>query len=196
MNLSSFKIVFARGCALALPLVVVAYVLIKILSAFEEMIKPFAIKLGIDKLLGEITLTVIAVIGIMILMILLGLLMQFSIVAGFRKHLEELVLKFIPSLNHLKAMAAEKLDFDNATYNWKPVLLFYENKYSPAFIVEENDRLITFFLAKGTSLNDGEIVITDKSEVVFSEITSRQMHQCSKQYGKGYISLIKKMDVW
>lgn len=196
MNRPSFKLIFAKGCALALPLGVVAYVFLKILSAFEEMIKPIATKLGVDKLLGEITLTVIALIVLMILMFLLGLLMQLSAVAGFRKNLEELVLKFIPSLNHLKTMAAEKLDFDEATSGWKPVLLFYENKYSAAFIVEENDKLITFFLTKGTSLSEGEIVITDKSEIVFSEITSRQMHQCSKQYGKGYISLIKKMDVW
>ncbi|HRI22584.1 MAG TPA: hypothetical protein PLA68_16600 [Panacibacter sp.] len=196
MNKLSFKKIFARGCALAIPLCIVAYVIIKLVDAFEKIINPVATKLGIEKIFGEITLTVMALLLLMVLMFLLGLLMQFSIVAGFTKNLQDVILKFIPSLNHLKTMAAEKLDFDNTLNTWKPVLLFYENRYSPAFIIEENEHLITFFLTKGTSLNEGEILITDKNETVFLEITSKQMHQCSKQYGKGYLSLIKKMDVW
>lgn len=195
MNFHSIKKIFGNGFALAIPLGVIVYVLIKLVGIFEKIISPIATRLGIAKILGEITLTVIAVFVLLVLMLLLGLLMQFSVVAAFRKSLEELVLKFIPSLNHLNTMAAEKFDFDDATNTWKPVLLYYENKYSPAFLIEENDQLITFFLIKGTSLAEGEILITGKNDVQFTEMTFAQMHQYNKQYGKGFLSLIKKTDV-
>lgn len=191
MNLSSFKKIFFSGIALAIPLGVVTYVFIKLLAIFEEMISPLAKKFGVEKVLGEVTLTVLTILILLVIMFLLGLLMRFSVVTGFRKGMEEVVLKFIPSLNHLKTMAADKLDFDHATNLWKPVLIHFENKYSPAFMVEENEELVTLFVTKGTSLDEGEILIANKKEISFSAITATQMKHCSKQFGKGYIAFIK-----
>ena len=145
-----------------MPLGVVVYVFIKLLDIFQKLINPLAIKLGIERILGELTLTIFAVFLLLLLMFLLGLLMQFSAVAGFGSNLEELVLKFVPSLRNLKTIAAEKLELENAANSWKPVMVLHEKKYFPAFIIEELNELMTLYLIRGTGINEGEILITSK----------------------------------
>jgi uncharacterized membrane protein len=192
MNLSVIKKIFGRGFTLAIPLGVVLYVFIKLVEIFEKLISPLATKLGIERILGELTLTIITVFLLLVFMFLLGLLMQLSIVSSFGKSLEDVVVKFVPSLNQIKTMAAEKLDVENTSNTWKPVLLLHEKKYFPAFVIEELNDLITLYTIIGTSINDGEILITRKSDVSIVEITASQIRLFSKQYGKGYLSLIEK----
>ena len=104
--------------------------------------------------------------------------------------MESLVLKFIPSLYQLKAMADDKLELQNAKDTWKPVILLHENKYSAAFIIEEEGDLITLLVSKTVTLSDIEILITKKSEVKTIPVNYMDLQKCSKAFGKGFISLI------
>jgi uncharacterized membrane protein len=192
MNLSTIKKIFGRGLALAIPLGVVVYVFIKLMEVLEKLIGPVAAKLGIERILGELTLTILTVFVLLVFMFLLGLLMQFSLVAGIGKEMEEIVFKFIPSLRNLKTIAAEKLDLVNATNAWKPVIVLHDKKYFPAFVIEELDDLITLYLIMGTAISEGELLITSKKEITLITITAIEINQFSKQYGKGYLSLVAK----
>ncbi|HEY9256940.1 hypothetical protein [Chitinophaga sp.] len=155
-----------------------------------HVISPIATNLGIQKMLGELTLTILAVFLILLIIVLLGLLMQINSVAGIGKKMEDIAFRIFPSLNQVKLLAAEKLDFDSQSTNWKSVLIYFEEKYSPAFLVEEKDDLQTFFVMKGTTLEDGEILITTKKSVTLIEISSVQLHQYCRQFGKGFLPLI------
>jgi uncharacterized membrane protein len=77
MNVSAIKKIFGKGLVLAIPFGVVVYVFIKLLGIFQKLVNPFAIRLGIERILSELTLTVFAVFLLLIFMFLLGLLMQF-----------------------------------------------------------------------------------------------------------------------
>lgn len=195
MKNSSLKTIFVSGLALAFPIAVFAYVFIRIIGIFEKMIGPLATKMGIDKIFGQLTLTIIAILIIILLILLLGLVMQISVVANKSKEMEAIILKFIPSLNQLKVMAADKLDIESSQNLWKPVLLFLEQKYNAAFIIEENDELITLFVTKGTSLHEGEIITTQKNDISYTPVTYDELHKYSKAYGKGYISMIKNLSI-
>lgn len=186
----SLKRTIGRGIALALPLSIVVYVLYRFIKIFEKVIAPFAKKFGVDNVLGEITLTFFAVLAILAIVFILGLFMQISLVRDLRKYVEEWVLKFIPSLNHLKLMAAEKMDLENATSNWKPVLLLKGDQYLPGFIIEENNEWITLALAKAPSTEPKDMLIVKKSTISYKEITMKQMRDFNKQFGKGYLSVI------
>jgi hypothetical protein len=187
----SFKRTLGRGIALALPLAIVIYVLYKFIKIFEQGVAPIAKKLGIDTILGELTMTFFAVLIILAIVFVLGLLMNISIIANLRKEVESWILKFVPSLNHLKLMAAEKLDLDNAVTNWKPVLLLKSDQYMPAFIVEESSEWITLAIAKAPTTEPKDMLIIKKSSVSYKEISMKQMHDFNKQFGKGYLSLIQ-----
>ena len=186
----SLKRIIGRGIALAIPLSIVIYVVYKFLKIFEKALAPVANKFGVDHVLGELTLTFLAVLAILAIVFILGLLMQIDIIADLRKHVEGWILKFIPSLNHLKLMAVEKLDMENAATLWKPVLLLKGDQYMPAFIIEEKGEWITLALAKAPGTEPKDMLITKKSAVSYKEISMKQMHEFNKQFGRGYLSLI------
>ena len=105
--------------------------------------------------------------------------------------MEALVLKFIPSLYQLKAMADDKLELQNAKDTWKPVILLHENKYYAAFIIEEDSELITLLVSQTVTMSDVEILVTKKTDVKTIPVNYMDLQKCSKSFGKGFISLIK-----
>jgi hypothetical protein len=189
MTLTSFKRVLGRGLILAVPIGIIGYLFMRFLHLFEKLAEPLAHKFGVEKIFGEITLTVFAVAGIVLLIFLLGLLMEVGTIARFGRDVDGIVLKFFPSLNHFKLMAAEELDAEGAEQNWRPVLLHRGNTLSPAYIIEEAGEWITFGLVKGYHTEPGEMLIIRKSEVSYQDITLKEMKKFSKQYGRGYISI-------
>lgn len=74
--------------------------------------------------------------------------MQIPLVSRLTGTMEGVIVRFIPSINQLKLMANDTLYLEDAQVAWKPVLLLHEQKYSAAFVVEENDELITLILDK------------------------------------------------
>jgi alpha-D-ribose 1-methylphosphonate 5-triphosphate synthase subunit PhnI len=72
-------------------------------------------------------------------------------------------------------------------------LLFFENKYNAAFFIEKNDIFITLFVIKGIDISSGEILITKIQEVQIQEISSKELHQYTRQYGKGFLSMLKEI---
>jgi hypothetical protein len=189
--MAALKKIFFRGLALAVPLGIVGYVFYRILHIIERIISPVTIKLGIHRILGGATITILALLLILLFILLLGLLMKISVVSGIRQKMEDTILKFVPSLNYLRLMGADKLDPEDSHNNWKPVLLNAEGKYHAAFIVEETETLITLFVSKGTSLKEGEILTTHKKDITVIPATFEQLDKFSKGFGKGFISLIE-----
>lgn len=192
INMNRLKKTFITGLALAVPLAIVIYVFFRILHIIEKFISPIATKIGIHRILGGATLTVLALLLILLMILLLGLLMKISVISGIRQKMEDMILKFVPSLNYLKLMEADKLDLANSQNTWKPVLLNAGGKFHAAFVVEETETLITLFVSKGTSLKEGEILTTHKKDVELIATTFEQLNKFSKGFGRGFISLIRE----
>nr|WP_214460634.1 hypothetical protein [Flavihumibacter fluvii] len=190
MSAFSIRRTIGRGIALALPLAIAVYVLYRSIRIFEKILAPVANTFGVDHVLGELTLTFFAILAILFIIFLLGLLMQVSFVANMRRYIEGWILKFVPSLNHLKLMAAEKLDLENAVTNWKTILFLKGDQYIPGFIIEESNEWITIAIAKAPETEPKDMLIIKKDSVSYIEITMKQMHDFNKQFGKGYLSLI------
>jgi hypothetical protein len=191
--LKHFKRIFGRGLALAVPVAIVVFVFIRIIGIVEKVILPLAAKLGIEKIWGDITLTLFAIFLIIFLILLFGLLMQITAVSTIRERVEGVIMKFVPSLNQLKLMAADNLDLDTAENTWRPVLLYIKDKakYSPAFIVEEYGEWITLFICTETSTRNGEILIINKAKISLIPITYSELRWCNRAAGKGYLKIIK-----
>lgn len=186
----TFKKIIGNGLLLAVPVGTILYIAIKLTNMLIHVISPIATDLGIERILGELTLTILAVFVILLIVFLLGLLMQINLVAGFGKKAEDIALRIFPSLNQVKLLASEKLNFDSQSTTWKSMIIYYEEKYSPAFLVEENEDLVTFLVMKGATLQEGEILITKKAAVTMIEIQTAQLHQYCRQFGKGFLPLI------
>jgi uncharacterized membrane protein len=190
-NFSLTKIL-GKGLIIAIPLGIVVYVLMKFLDMFKKIIEPLSEQFGVQKLFGQLTLTILTVFSIVLVVFILGLLMRINFLESFGKNLEEVVMKFFPSLQQLKVTAAEKLNLETNSSSWKPVLVCHENKYNAAFVIEKKDDLITLFVIKGIEISDGEVLITKQSEVELTDISSKELHQFTKHYGKCILGSIKE----
>ena len=191
MQKFSIKRTLVRGIALAVPVGIVVYLFLHFVGVFEKKIAPLAEKFGIEHIWGELTLTVLAILALLVFVFLLGLLMQLPIVASFRNSVEEMILKVFPSLNHLKLMAAEKLNAENATTRWKPALIKRNEQYYPAYIIEESAEWITYVPVKVPTTEPGDMVLVRAGSISYQEITMKQLADCNKHFGKGYQSLLK-----
>lgn len=192
MNILSLKHLFGRGLVIAIPLGVILYIFLKIVAIFEKLVAPISEKIGIHKIFGELTLTVFAVFLIILLVLIMGLLMRLAYFERFGRSMEDVVFKIFPSLNQLKITAIEKLELENNTESWKPVLLFHEERFTPAFIIEQNEEMITLFVLKSVDISNGEFLITRKEAVQYQEITAKEIRQYTRQFGKGFLPLIDK----
>ena len=191
MTKFSLKSTIFRGIALGFPLSVVLYVLYKFIKIFEKLIGPIAKKFEIERIFGEITLTFFAVLAMLAIAFLLGLLMRITLIANIKGEVESLVLKLIPSLNHLKLMAAERLNADITDVNWKPVLVLKGDQCFPAYILEENEEWITLATVRMPNTDPGGMMLIKQSSITCIPITMKEMRVCNKQFGKGYINKIK-----
>jgi hypothetical protein len=191
--MNRLKNILFNGLTLAIPIVAIGYLLLKLTNAFERLFGPLVIQFGIERLLGKITLTFLAMLSILLLIIILGLLMKLTLIASFGKVLEDMILKFLPWLNQIKVMAADSLDLENVSTQWKPVLLYTENAYFLAFLVDESQNLASFFVVKGSKTDEGELMTTEKGLIKYYPIEGSELRLISKQYGKGMIALITKL---
>jgi hypothetical protein len=192
MSKFNFKRILGRGLMLAVPIGIIAYVFLRFVRLFEKLAEPIAKKLGVERILGELTLTILAIVGILLLVFLLGLLMEMAFIAQVGKDMDALILRFFPSLNHFKLEAAEKLGVDDATQNWRPVLLHRANTLMPAYVIEETAEWVTLGLVKGYHTEPVDMLIIKRSEVSYQDISLKEMKSFSKQYGKGYISIASR----
>jgi hypothetical protein len=188
MRSFSFRQTMVKGVMLALPLAIVFYVLVRVIGILEKLLSPLAKKAGISNIFGDITLTVIAIASLLILIFLFGLMMKLAFIANFRLYIQDVILKMVPSLNHLKLIAAEKLDIDDAVDFWKPILLADGDQFIPAYIVEESSEWMVILSIKPPSAEPDNIRIIKRSSVRYKEITMKQMMQCVKQFGKGFVN--------
>lgn len=192
MSTFSLKKTIFNGITLAIPLGIILYVLMRIMGVLQKAITPIAQKIGIDRLFGQITLTILVVFVILVLIFVCGLLMRLHFIKGFRSYIEGMIIRVVPSLNHLKLIAAEKLDVQSETLQWKPVLLWRKNEeeYVSAYIIEETNDWIIIAITNMPSTEPGQVLITKKSVVTYKEITMTEMQEHNKLFGKGYLSLI------
>jgi hypothetical protein len=72
------------------------------------------------------------------------------------------------------------------------VLLKNGEQYLPAYIIEENEEWITMAKIKIPTIDPGDLLITKKSAITYTEITMKELRQFNKQFGRGYISFIEK----
>jgi|GEM_PF-2260367 hypothetical protein len=193
MAKNKLKSILGDGIALAVPLAVVLYVFGKIIAVIQKAISPVAGKYGIDTFLGDITLTVLALLVLLLLILALGLFMQFPVVTKIRDSIEEIILRFIPSLNQLKTVLAERFDREHATSFWKPVLLEQSDTYGFAFLVEESAEIGVFFKLEGNSFHEGKTKILKRKHYTYTHVEPAEMRKCLKQYGIGSTELIDRL---
>lgn len=193
MRKFSFGRTIINGFTLAVPLMVIFYVLARVIIALEKLIGPLAEKLNITRIFGEITLTILASIVLLFLIFVLGILMYIPFVSRLKDVMEDWVLRLVPSLNQLKLLAKEKFEVENEKASWKSVLVLRDNEYSPAYVTEENDQWVSIAFIKAPHGSAEDMIVVRKTEIEYKEVPMTTLHRVGRQYGKGLISLVQDL---
>jgi uncharacterized membrane protein len=187
------KQIIGDGLALAIPLVVIFYVLHKAHQVLKQGIGPLAEKWGIHELFGKLTLSILAILVMVAIVLFMGLLMQFAIVNRLRNEVEKVVLKFFPSLKQVNALVADKLDLEGASSSWKPVVLSTEEEIHLAFLVEEKDGIGVFYVVKGRNVKEVELLILESRRYTWKPVEAHLMRKVLGQFGVGAPDLIRSV---
>jgi hypothetical protein len=190
MKETKIKTAFALGLVITLALAAISYVLIRLVGFLKPVITPIAHKMGMQNDLGEIAITLLAILAIVVLVFILGYLALLPSASVYKDKLEQQLLKLYPPLNYLKVMAEEKLKMDTSRADWRPVLALVDDQYLPAFIIEENQEWLTLSVLYVPKSDPMEILIVRKDAVQCIPITTEQMLQNNRLFGKGHLSLI------
>lgn len=192
MKSFSFKKTFGKGVFLGIPILLSIYAFIKVEILFEKVVEPIAHQIGVEKILGEITLTLFAIVLLILFLFLLGLLMRVSFIASVGNDVEALVFKLVPSLNRIKMMAAEKLDMESEEKLWLPVLVYIDDSFVPAFVIEEDAVWVSLLTVKVPGSDPENLVIKKKEGLQLIPISLKELNSNNRQFGKGYIDIFKK----
>ena len=187
MKKINFKQTFINGLFLALPLLAILYIGFKFVRIIENLISPLAQKIGIQHLLGELTLTVFALIILLIFFLILGVLLHVNLLHELNKQVENVAYKLVPRLYKVKSLA---YDNDDQTFSkgWKSIILKEEESWVPAFITEENEMWVTVYIPDAPDGNSGAIKMLDAASVIYKPIDGLKLHSILHGYGKGMIA--------
>jgi uncharacterized membrane protein len=196
MKKNGFQSLLADGIALGLTLAVVGFILFRVIKEIREWIEPIATKLGIERVIGGITITVLTLIVLFLLVIILGGLMRLQFVNRLRDQVESIMLRIFPFLNRFKALVADELHRENATKSWQPVILQKGGEYFLALKTEESEHVGVFYFIKGHNVREGETKIMKKEEYRYVHIDTMDFLALVRGYGEGIGSLIDRQATW
>ncbi len=178
------------GILITTVLAIIAFILIKLYTMVEKLVRPVAQFFRMDTIFGEITIIFFAILTILILVFVLGFISMLPSVFRYKNKMENWLLEIYPSLNYFKMWADEKLKMDSERTNWKPVLALIDDQYWPAFIVEENEEWVTLSVLYIPDSSPMELLIARKNSLQLIPMTMSQMLHNNRRYGKGHLSLI------
>ena len=188
MKKFDFRKTFINGLFLALPVLAILYLGFRILLIIEKMIAPFAEKVGVQHLFGELTLTVFALVFLLILFFFLGVLLHINVLRNLNTQVESIAYKLVPQLYKLKSLTTDG-DENAFRSGWKPVLLQEDDGWVPAYITEENEKWISVFLPESPDGSSGPIKMLKSETALYKTIDGLKLHAIIHQYGKGMIEL-------
>lgn len=183
---------FINGAFFALPVMALLYLGIKIVHIIEKIIAPTAQKLGIQHLLGQLTLTILAVIILLIACFVLGILLHLKMMQHINRQVENLAYKFVPQLNKLKSFALQ--DESVAQGNqWKTVLLQEGDSWVPACIIAKGETWTTVFFPEPPDGLSGSIKLISTTLMNYQPIDGRKFYSIIQQYGQGLLEAKDKL---
>lgn len=185
------------GIIFLIPFTVILIVLDKIIGKINASISPLVEKAGVEGFWGAFTVTIFSILIILIICFIAGLIIKLNFTQKFHNKLDNLAIQFIPGYDKLKSEALKKVDTKfgksegNIYDSWKAVLLKEENKWSIAFVIDEDKNgFVTLFFPDSPNPMTGKVKIipmvlkdaVEKNEII--QIDTSKAFSVMKNYGK------------
>jgi uncharacterized membrane protein len=193
MKRINLKQTFINGLFLALPLLAILYFGLKVVGIIEKIISPLANRVGIQHLLGELTLTIFALVILLMIFFILGILLHINVLRDINKQIEAVAYKLVPKLYKVKAFALSD-DDDAFTKGWETVLLKDGDSWVPAYITEKSGEWISVFMPESPDGKSGQVKLIEAATTEYKFIDGMKLRSIIHHYGSGMIESVNNSE--
>jgi uncharacterized membrane protein len=184
------KATITGGLLFLIPLVLIIIVIGKAFRLLEPLLEKAVVWLHIETFVGVTFLTVLTAFVLCLIAFIAGLMIRLDKVKRLGNAVEELILKFLPGFEYLKAIAGEQDNVEGRS-KWNAVLLEDGEAWVIAFIVEQDTNgYTTVFIPESPRADSGNSKIMLTSSLRYHSMSTRDALNSLRHYGAGVLSLL------
>lgn len=189
--LDFIKTTVTGGLLFLIPLVLIVMVIGKAFRMLRPLLQRGVVSLHVETVLGVAVLTILTGLVLALICFAAGLLIRLDKMKRFKKMTEELILKFVPGFEYLRAIAGQQVTETNHTL--RAILLQDGEAWVIAFIVEEDpDGYTTVFIPESPRADSGNTKILLTSSLSYHNLSVREALSCLRHYGGGSLALLNR----
>jgi uncharacterized membrane protein len=186
------KATITGGVLFLIPLVLIVIVIGKAFKLLRPLVESGAGRLQVETSLGVAILTLLTSVALCVICFTAGLLIRFDKMKRINKFTEELILKFVPGFEYLKAVAGQQLGGETGN-TLTAVLLRDQDAWVIAFLVEESPHgYTTVFIPEAPRADSGNSKILLTASLCYHRLSMREAMNCLRHYGAGMVSLLDR----
>jgi uncharacterized membrane protein len=190
--ISIIKTTVIGGVIFLIPFFIVVVIIMKAMELVGKIIRPWAIKLGVDGFAGKATITILVAIILILLCFVAGMIAKSGRFTSRFPMLDEMADRLIPGYEILKAQSGEA-GVENVRDAWQAICLKTEDGWFIAFIVEKNaSGYCTVFIPHAPKMESGEVRLLPLASMEYLPITAKEARQYLKRFGAGAAGILVK----
>ena len=187
--LSFIKTTVTGGLLFLIPVVIIVIVIGKAFRLLRPLLERGVVRLHVETTLGVAVLTILTGLVLAMICFAAGLLIRFDKMKRFKKMTEDLILKFVPGFEYLRAIAGQQVT--EISHSFRAILLLDGDAWVIAFIVEEEaDGYTTVFIPESPRADSGNSKIIRTSSLQCHNLSVREALSCLRRYGGGSLALL------
>jgi uncharacterized membrane protein len=172
------------GVFLLIPFLVLYVLFEKVYTRVHPVVHRAAVRLGWERILGSMTVSILSILALLLLCFAAGLLVRLPAFAAFRNWIENSLLRFLPGYDYVKMILAEKL---GAEQDAKAEMVLAEiDGWQPAMLVERTpDGLCVVYVPGAPHAADGSIHVVAAESVRRLDAPMSAVLKSLRFYGRG-----------
>ena len=191
--LDFIKTTVIGGLLFLIPLVLIVMVVGKAFALLRPLLQRGVVRLHVETVLGVAVLTILTGLVLALICFTAGLLIRFDKMKRFKNMTEELILKFVPGFEYLRAIAGQQVT--EANHTLRAILLQDGEAWVIAFIVEEDpDGYTTVFIPESPRADSGNSKVLLTSTLSYHNLSVREALNCLRHYGGGSLALLNRAE--
>lgn len=184
--LSFIRATLTGGILFLLPVVLLVMLFAKAHNLLLKISAPIAEQLP-EIIFGFDGSNLLAVLLLIFICFISGLFFRSKLVRSWVRKIEDTILINLPGYALIKSITAGAIGEQSET-DMSPVFIHEDDSWSPAFLVEKDEKYSTVFIPEAPKHDSGKIKIIPSARVEKLDINTHKFTQSIKSFGKGLLN--------
>ncbi len=181
--MSFLKTSMIGGILFVVPLVLLVYLIVKVLTIFRKIVAPIADRIPIDSIGGLTMSRIIAVIILICLFVLVGILARTKLAVKLKEWIEDNILSIIPGYSLLKGVSESAVGQESKHLK-DVVLVNMEEFWQIGFLMDViDDELNAVFIPGVPNPMAGDVIFVKNERLKVLDVSGLNALNLSKKLG-------------